>query len=157
MITQFFPKDFQRYLALPVFGSMMDSYAAWLFEQQYTHRSGRYELRMAAHVCEFLKSRGLRSLEDVSEDDLTACYHYFQRQFPKEKGSVRLLTRFLMERTGLRPSPAPNPHSIRVRSASSAPSSADWRTASKVSSTATSDPQAGPLRGAGPAARIAGR
>ena len=109
MITQFFPKDFQRYLALPVFGSMMDSYAAWLFEQQYTHRSGRYELRMAAHVCEFLKSRGLRSLEDVSEDDLTACYHYFQRQFPKEKGSVRLLTRFLMERTGLRPSPAPEP------------------------------------------------
>ena len=109
MITQFFPKDFQRYLALPVLGSMMDSYAAWLFEQQYTHRSGRYELRMAAHVCEFLKSRGLRSLEDVSEDDLTACYHKFQRQFPKEKGSVRLLTRFLMERTGLRPSPAPEP------------------------------------------------
>lgn len=109
MITQFFPKDFQRYLALPVLGSMMDSYAAWLFEQQYTHRSGRYELRMAAHVCEFLKIRGLRCLEDVSEDDLTACYHCFQRKFPKEKGSVRLLTRFLMERTGLRPSPAPEP------------------------------------------------
>ena len=45
----------------------------------------------------------------LREDDLTACYHCFQRKFPKEKGSVRLLTRFLTERTGLRPSPAPEP------------------------------------------------
>jgi integrase/recombinase XerD len=109
MITQLFPKAFPRYLALPVLGPMMDSYAAWLVEQQYTRRSSRFELRMAAHACNFLKNRGLRCVEDVSEDDLQACYQFFRRKFPKEEGSVRALTRFLMEQARLRPSALPEP------------------------------------------------
>jgi len=109
MITQMFPKDFQRYLDLPVLGPMMDSYAAWLFEQQYTHRSSQYELRMAARACEFLRSRGIRCVEDVSESDLQTCYQSFRRKFPKEEGSVRVLTRFLMEQAVVQSSPAPEP------------------------------------------------
>jgi len=109
MITQAFPKDFQRYLALPVLGPMMDRYAAWLFEQQYTHRSTRFELRMAARASEFLKSRGLRCVEDVSEQDLQACYQSFRREFPKEEGGIRVLARFLTEQAVLRPSPVPEP------------------------------------------------
>jgi integrase/recombinase XerD len=105
MITQAFPKDFQCYPALPVLGPMMDRYAAWLFEQQYTHRSTRYELRMAARASEFLKRRGLQCVDDASEQDLQACYQWFRREFPKEEGGVRVLTRFLMEQAVLRPSP----------------------------------------------------
>jgi len=107
MITQLFPKDFQRYLALPVLGAIMDSYASWLIEQQYTRRSSQYELRMAAHVCTFLQNRGFYRCEDVSENDLQACYRLFRRKFPKEEGSVHTLTRFLTERALLKPSPAP--------------------------------------------------
>ncbi len=109
MITQMFPKDFQRYLDLPVLGPLMDAYAAWLFEQQYTHRSSQYELRMAARICEFLRSRGRHRVEDVSENDLQACYKLFRRKFPKEEGSVRVLTRFLMEQAMVQPSPTPEP------------------------------------------------
>ncbi len=109
MITQMFPKDFQRYLDLPLLGPLMDTYAAWLFERQYTHRSSRYELRMAAHACEFLKSRGIHRVEDIREIDLEACYQAFRRKFPKEEGSVRVLTRFLMEQTVVQPSPPPKP------------------------------------------------
>ncbi|MHC1727314.1 MAG: hypothetical protein AB9866_15130 [Syntrophobacteraceae bacterium] len=101
MITQAFPKDFQRYLTLPVLGPIMDRYAAWLFEQQYTHRSTRFELRMAARASEFLKSRGLRCVEDVSEHDLQACYQLFRRERPKEEGGVRVLARFLTEQAVL--------------------------------------------------------
>jgi len=50
MITHFFPHGFQRYQSLPVLGSLMDPYAAWLHDKHYTWRSGRDELRMAAHV-----------------------------------------------------------------------------------------------------------
>jgi integrase/recombinase XerD len=110
MIAQAFPKDFQRYLALPVLGPMMDRYAAWLFEQQYTHRSTRYELRMAARASEFLKRQGLRCVEDTSEQDLQACYQWFRCEFPKEEGGVRALARFLMEQAVLRPSPVPEPN-----------------------------------------------
>ena len=109
MITQAFPTDFRRYLAVPVLGPMMDRYAAWLFEQQYTHRSTRYELRMAARASKFLKRRCLQRAEDVSEHDLQACYQWFRREFPKEEGGVRVLARFLMEQALLRPSPVPEP------------------------------------------------
>ena len=67
MITQIFPKDFQRYQSLPVLGPLMDSFAAWLQDRHYTWRSTRFELRMAARVCGYLKRRGVRTLVDLSE------------------------------------------------------------------------------------------
>jgi hypothetical protein len=88
---------------------MMDRYADWLFEQQYTHRSTRYELLMAARASEFLKRRGLQYAEDVSEHDMQACYQWFRGEFPKEEGGVRALARFLREEALLRPSPVPEP------------------------------------------------
>lgn len=97
MIAQVFPKDFRRYLALPVLGPLMDPYAAWLQEQQYTRRSTRYQLRMAVHVCDFLKRKGFVEVKDVGEQDLNTCYLVFRRKFPNEAGSVRVLTRFLLE------------------------------------------------------------
>ena len=108
MITQIFPKVFQKYLELPVLGPLMEAYAVWLFEQQYTRLSNRQNLYMAAHVCEFLKSRGIDCVEDVSESDLQACYQLLRRKFTKA-GSVRVLTRFLIEQSLVQPSPAPEP------------------------------------------------
>jgi site-specific recombinase XerD len=109
MITQVYPKDFQRFLSLPVLGPWMDSYSAWLREHQYTQRSTRYEMRMAARVSHFLKRRGFRRIEDISQHDLQACYQWFQRKFPREEGGVRVLERFLVEKALLRPLPVPEP------------------------------------------------
>jgi site-specific recombinase XerD len=109
MIAQAFPTGFKRYLALPVLGPIMDRYAAWLFEQQYTHRSTRYELLMAARASEFLKRRGLQCVEDVSENDIQACYQWFRREFPKQEGGVRALARFLREEALLPPSSISEP------------------------------------------------
>lgn len=109
MIVQVFPKDFQRYLSLPVLGPLIDPFAAWLHEQQYTHRSSRYELRMAVHVCEFLKRQGFRRIEDVGEQDLKNCNRFFRRKFPNEAGSVRVLARFLLECGFVQPGEAPDP------------------------------------------------
>ncbi len=109
MITQMFPEAFQKYLDLPVLGPLMDAYAVWLFEQQYTHLSSLRQLHMVAHVCEFLKNRGIHCVEDVSESDLQACYQSFRRKFPRQAGSVRVLTRFLIEQSLVQPSPSPEP------------------------------------------------
>jgi hypothetical protein len=98
MITQVYPKDFQRFLSLPVLGPWMDSYAGWLHEHQYTRRSSRYELRMAARVSKFLRGKGYRKIEDIRQSDLQRCYQWFRRKFPKEEGSVRALERFLIEK-----------------------------------------------------------
>ena len=108
MITQMFPRDFQKYLDLPVLGSLMDAYAVWLIEQQYTRSVSQRHLNMAARVCKFLKSRGIHCVEDVSESDLQDCYQSFRRKFPRV-GRVRVLMRFLVERAVMKPSPAPEP------------------------------------------------
>jgi len=114
MITQMFPKVFQNYVDLPVLGPLMDEYAAWLFEQQYTRQSSRRYLQMVARVCEFLKNRGIHCVEGASESDLQACYQSFRRKFPRQAGSVRVLTKFLMEQAVVQPSPAPEPGSKEI-------------------------------------------
>jgi integrase/recombinase XerD len=109
MITHFFPRGYQRYLSLPVLGPLMDPFAAWLHEQRYTWRSSRYELRMAAHVCQYLKRRAVLRIEDLTEEHLIACHRLFRRKFPNEEGSVRVLQRFLRERGLVQAATAPEP------------------------------------------------
>ena len=109
MIAQVFPKDFPRYLSLPVLGPLIDPYATWLHEQQYTRRSTQYELRMAVHVCDFLERRRILKIEDVGEQDLNTCYFQFRRKFPNDAGSVRVLTRFLREHGFVQACATPEP------------------------------------------------
>jgi hypothetical protein len=109
MITHFFLYGFQRYLSLPVLSSLMDPFATWLHERRYTWRSGGYELRTAAHVCQYLKRRAVRRIEDFTEEHLNACHRLFRRKFPNEAGSVRVLQRFLCERGLVQAAAAPGP------------------------------------------------
>ena len=97
MLTKFFPQDFQRYQSLPVLGSLMDRYACWLHDQQYTWRSARYELRMASRAAEYLKRRAVSRIEDLTKQHLDACHQWFRRKFPEEAGAVHVLARFLRE------------------------------------------------------------
>jgi len=57
---------------------------------------------MAARVSHFLKRRGFRKIEDVSQQELRVCYRWFRRKFTREEGSVRVLERFLVEKGLLR-------------------------------------------------------
>jgi integrase/recombinase XerD len=107
MIAQIYPKEFQRYLSLPLLGQLMDTYAAWLHDRHYTLRSSQFELRMAAHVCAYLQGRGIRHVTDIREQHMQACYCLFRRKFPNEAGSVRVLSTFLIERGFVRRPDAP--------------------------------------------------
>lgn len=114
MIAQIFPKDFHRYLSLPVLGPLMDSYAAWLQGQRYTWRSTRFELRMAAHVCAYLKRRGVRSVAELRDEHLQSCYRLFRRKFPNEEGSVHVVATFLGEQGQVRKFCAPPSSPIQL-------------------------------------------
>jgi site-specific recombinase XerD len=105
MIEQVFREGFSRYLALPVVGPLMDRYAGWLGEQQYTRRSTQFELRMASQIAAFLKDRGFTAIEELGEDDLEHCYRVFHQRKPGESGSVHTLKRFLSECGLLQPAP----------------------------------------------------
>jgi integrase/recombinase XerD len=109
MITKFFPEGFQRYLSLPILGPLMDRYAGWLHEQQYTWRSARYELRMAGHVADYLKGQTVCRIEDLNHHHLNECHRWFRHSFPEEAGSVLVLVRFLQEGTYINKPPPPSP------------------------------------------------
>src|ERR1039458_9539363 len=96
MITEFFPKGFQRYQSLPVLGPLMDRYAEWLRQQQYTWRSTRYELRMAAQVAEYLKRRAVRSIDELQQRHLDTCYHRFCQRFPGKPLAKTVIARVQM-------------------------------------------------------------
>ncbi len=107
MIAKLFPKGFPRYQSLPIMGPLIDKYSAWLIEQQYTYRSSRYELCMVVHICRFLKKRGFQKVNEIGVDDLEACYRFFRKKFTKEAGSVRVLSRFLMQQSLVQPASIP--------------------------------------------------
>jgi integrase/recombinase XerD len=97
MLSTFFPQDSRRYQSLPILGPIMERYASWLNEQQYTWRSARYELRMAARVARYFNRRGLERIEDLDAQHLDACQRWFQRKYRSELGGFRLLICFLRE------------------------------------------------------------
>jgi integrase/recombinase XerD len=118
MIIEFFPQGFQRYQALPVLGPLMDCYAGWLHEQQYTWRSTRYELRMAARIADYLKRRGVRRIDELSQKHMDSCHRWFRQKFPEEAGGVVALVRFLQETGHVEMSlaqPLPSPGEAHVQ------------------------------------------
>ena len=117
MIAEFFPGGSQRYLSLPVLGTLMDGYAVWLHEQRYTWRSGRYELRMAGRVADYLKERAVCRIEDLTHQHLDECHSWFRQKFPEEAGSVVVLMRFLHKAGYVDPPPPSlpsNPADVHV-------------------------------------------
>jgi integrase/recombinase XerD len=115
MITRIFPQGSQRFVSLPVLGPLMDRYAGWLHEQQYTWRSTRYELRMAARVADYLKRRAVHQIENLSEQHLHACHRWFRQKFPEEAGGVLALSRFLHARGHIKTSsPLPPPSRAEI-------------------------------------------
>ena len=109
MLSKFFPQDWRRYQSLPMLGPLMDGYASWLDEQQYTWRSARYELRMAERVAGYLSRRGLGRIEDIDPQHLDACHRWCRQKFPSEVGAFRLLVRFLRDSGAIAGPVAPPP------------------------------------------------
>lgn len=118
MITEFFPQGSQRYQSLPVLGPLMDCYAGWLRERQYTWRSTRYQLRMAARIAYYLKRRGIRRIDELSQKHMDLCHRWFRQKFPGECGGVVALVRFLRETRHVEMSPSqpvPSPGDVHVK------------------------------------------
>ena len=101
MLSTCFPQDWRRYQSVPILGPVMNRYASWLDEQQYTWRSARYELRMADRVAGYFSRRGLGRIEDLEPQHLHACHRWFRQRYPSEVGAFRLLVRFLRESEGI--------------------------------------------------------
>lgn len=116
MIRSLFPRDYRRYLSLPLLGAIADDFARWLIERGYTRLSARFDVRALTQIDQHLRRRGHRTVPDLTHESLRACSAALSRKNYVRGCIVRVLSRFL-EASNLVPppdSPTPTPIDTRV-------------------------------------------
>lgn len=105
MIETILPKAYQRYVSLPILGSVVDEFAGWLLQKGFSFLTVQGHVYVVRHVDGSLRRCGVRALADVTREDLEMVWrdHPLYIQI-----TVRQVERFLEETGRLAPSsPAP--------------------------------------------------
>lgn len=108
MISEIRPKAYQRYISLPILGSILDEFTSWSRQHGYTILMIREQLKAARHFDEFFRQHGAQSLSDLTHSAFEAAWHYYHNHRPVIAGTIRQIERFLEETRGLAP-PLPQP------------------------------------------------
>ena len=103
MISRIYPRAYQRYISLPLFGPIIEEFAVWLRQKGYKGSTIKYHLGFAPHVESFLQARGAQKLEDLTCDDFEEAWTGFCHKRKGACSTTRLIKRFLMEFHGLEP------------------------------------------------------
>ena len=96
-LKQIRPRAYARYQALPLFGSVIADYSAWLRQRSYTTKTIRFCLKGIHHVEGWLRHKGRRKLADLSDRDMRAVHDRFRTE-SNLGGAARSLGTFLLER-----------------------------------------------------------
>ncbi|MDA2927853.1 site-specific integrase [Acidobacteria bacterium AH-259-G07] len=109
MLTQLFPKSFDRFRSLPLVGPIADDFATWLLQQGYQQSSARLQLRAVVRIDGELRKRGLLRLEELTHEKLLSCSPANSQDDRILAGTVHALERFLEGRKLLPQTPAAPP------------------------------------------------
>lgn len=108
MLAELFPRVHQRYASLPVLGPAMEGFADFLVGRGYPVGPVRRHLRTAREIDARLRTRGTRSIADISRAVLRACGPPIGRSQDDEliASTIRLLEAHL-NGTGVFPGGSP--------------------------------------------------
>ena len=90
MLVELFPRDHRRYSSLPLFGTVMHRFAAWLTEHGYNRARVCRHLRTTRDLDQALRSRSCRSLEEITRETLHACAPRRAKDDPNIASTVHL-------------------------------------------------------------------
>jgi integrase/recombinase XerD len=76
----------------------MDDFVQWLRDQGYTAGSIRHRLRVLPQLVRWLRRRGIRSLAQLTQQELQAAHQYYRPRNAYLSAAVRALRRFFRER-----------------------------------------------------------
>lgn len=107
MLQELFPRAHQRYLALPLFGTIADGFCNWLRQQGYTRASLRDCIWVLPHLDTVFRRRGRRSLSELTREDLASALPTHSRDDRTVSGTVHALERYLDQRVMLPPAVPP--------------------------------------------------
>ncbi len=105
MLATLFPKGSRRYLSLPLFGPVLDSFADWLLEQGYIRSSRRYALRIVVRMDRYLRRQGIQHIQELTPSTFHRCWKALHRRVPAAAGTARVMERFLRLRGLLQSAP----------------------------------------------------
>jgi len=106
MLEELFPRVHDRYRSLPILGSTLDDFAAWLVRGGLPPGRVRQQIRTTRRVERALQERGVDRLRDVTREQIRAGAPACTQDDPDRAGTVHALARYLEER-GFFPAPGP--------------------------------------------------
>ena len=95
MLQSLLPKAHPKSLALPLLGSIADSFDDWLAMSGYTRGSRKFAIRMLPHVDAELRRRKVRAIPALTHSTLHASWRHLIKLFPTNAGTVRSLENYL--------------------------------------------------------------
>ncbi len=110
-LVELFPLSFDRWRTLPIFGDQLDDLIHWLHDRSYSSASVRNYLNALPKMVRWLQREGVKSLAQLSEQELRLAYDYYRSREPNVGCAVHILSRFFSERgiiaEGEQPPPSP--------------------------------------------------
>jgi len=94
MLRELYPRVHRRYTSLPVIGSILEGFGAWLLKQGYSTDRAREYFCATPRLARRLQRRGVRSLAGVTQTRLRACAPGDSQQDPDLAALVRQLDRY---------------------------------------------------------------
>jgi integrase/recombinase XerD len=103
MISGIYPRTYQKYISLPLFGLFIEDFAEWLKQKGYEDSTIKNHLGFAPHIEAFFRERGTQRLDDLTCDDFEEAWAVFCRERRVACGTTRLIKHFLVDSQGLKP------------------------------------------------------
>lgn len=110
MLNDLFPRSHERYLTLPVLGSIADGYCRWLFKHGYRRRVVRLYMFTLVRLDRQLQEQGRGQFAALTRDALQRCRPGYSQTDRNLAAILTTLEGYLDEQQ-LLPPPAPQPMS----------------------------------------------
>ena len=103
MIENLRPRAYQKYLSLPLLGSVLDDFTVWSHQRGYSTVTVRCQLKHALRIEEFLHNHHVKSLASLTHSAFNNAWNYYRHRNPSIAGTVRQIELFLEKTNGLPP------------------------------------------------------
>ena len=97
MIASLRPKSYQKYLTLPIFGSILDEFITWSLDRGYTTGTMKGKLKDVRRIDAYFRGAGAQRLEDLSQRSFESGWRHYCHLHPNMAGTIRLMEYFLRE------------------------------------------------------------
>jgi hypothetical protein len=76
------PKAYQKYLSLPLLGSVLDDFSVWSHQRGYSIVTVRCQLKHALRIEDFFREHNVKSLTSLTRSAFKTAWNYYRHRSP---------------------------------------------------------------------------